>query len=99
MNQSRFREAAVPLERLRGTEARNLPVRITLIECYAKSGMKSELARELQAILELPGLSSADCLRLAKVLLEDQQRESAEVVLQHAIGMLPESAETHYDLG
>lgn len=99
MTENRFREAAVPLERLRGTEARNLPVRITLIECYAKSGMKSELAREIQAILELPGLSSADCLRLAKVLLEDQQRESAEVVLQHAIGMLPESAEAHYDLG
>jgi len=99
MAQNRFREAAAPLEKLRGMNARNLPVRITLMECYAKSGMKSELAQEVQAVLEMPGLTSADCLRLAKVLLEDRQRDPAEVVLQHGIGMSPESAEAHYDLG
>jgi tetratricopeptide (TPR) repeat protein len=99
MTQNRFREAALLLEKLRSIAARNLPLRFTLIECYAKSGMKSELAHEIQSILESPGLTSADSLRLAKVLLEDQQRESAEVVLQHAIGLAPESAEAHYDLG
>jgi tetratricopeptide (TPR) repeat protein len=74
-------------------------VRITLIDCYAKSGMRSQLAQAIQAVLDMPGLTSADCLRLAKVLLEDRQRDPAEVVLRHAIGMAPESAEAHYDLG
>jgi len=99
MAQKRFREAAGPLEKLRGMEGHNLPVRFTLIECYAKSGMRSELAHEIQAVFEMPGLTSVDCLRLAKVLLEDRQREPAEAVLQHATGMSPESAEAHYDLG
>ena len=99
MTQSRFREAAESLERLRGTEAGNLPVRFTLIECYAKAGMNSELAREVQAALELPGLTAAACLRLAKALLEENQRESAAIVLEHAVSMPPESAEAHYDLG
>jgi tetratricopeptide (TPR) repeat protein len=99
MAQGRFREAAAPLERLRAREAGNLPVRLTLIDCYSKAGMKSELAREVQAALELPGLTSSDCLRLAKMLLEDHQRESAGVVLEHAASMTPESAEAHYDLG
>src|SRR5262249_4212211 len=98
MAQKRFREAAGPLEKLRGMEGHNLPVRFTLIECYAKSGMRSELAHEIQAVFEMPGLTSVDCLRLAKVLLEDRQREPAEAVLQHATGMSPESAEAHYDL-
>jgi len=61
--------------------------------------MKGELAREIQAILDLPGLTSPDYLRLAKALLEDQQPESAEGVLRHATGMVPESPESHYDLG
>ncbi|HXJ39994.1 MAG TPA: tetratricopeptide repeat protein, partial [Bryobacteraceae bacterium] len=99
MTQERFRAAAGPLEKLRDMEARNLPVRFTLIECYAKSGMKSELAQEIQAVLKMPGLASADCLRLAKVLLEARQREAAELVLQRAAAMSPESAEAHYDLG
>jgi tetratricopeptide (TPR) repeat protein len=99
MTQSRFREAVAPLERLRGLESSNIAVRTTLIECYAKSGLKSELAREIQAILELPALASPDCLRLARALMEDQQPESAEVVLRHAAGITPESAESHYDLG
>jgi tetratricopeptide (TPR) repeat protein len=99
MSQKRFGKAAGPLEKLRGMETHNLAVRITLIECYAKSGMKSELAQEIHAVLEMQGLTSADCLRLAKVLLEDRQRDSAETVLQHAVGIPPESAEAHYDLG
>ena len=99
MTQARFREAAASLEKLRGLDTGNLPVRFTLMECYAKAGMKSELALEVQAALELPGLTSAACLRLAKILLEDNQRESAGIVLEHAISMTPDSAEAHYDLG
>jgi tetratricopeptide (TPR) repeat protein len=99
MTQARFRDAAAPLERLRGLEAGNLPVRFTLMECYAKAGMRSALAREVQAALELPELTSAACLRLAKVLLGENQRESAALVLEHAISLTPESAEAHFDRG
>src|SRR5712692_10894313 len=42
MAQNRFREAIPLLDTLRRIDARDLAVRTALIECFAKSGMKSE---------------------------------------------------------
>jgi superkiller protein 3 len=99
MAQKRFSEAATPLEKLRGKQEANLPLRFTLIDCYAKAGMLPELERELRSVLELPKMSVSDLLRLARMLIQDGRRENSEVVLQQAVTTAPDSAEAHYDLG
>ncbi|MFN7996856.1 MAG: tetratricopeptide repeat protein [Bryobacteraceae bacterium] len=97
--QERFREALEPLRLLRGKDARNFPVRVTLIECYLKAHLVDEAAGEIQSYLEIPDVPVNEQLKLAKVLLENNQAASAQAVLQNAVKTPPESPEAHYDLG
>lgn len=99
MAQQKFQEAVAPLTLLRGQDARNFPVRLALIECYLKSHMQDQAANEIQAYLSLPDVPVNDQLKLAKVLLENNQPASAQAVLQNAVRTPPESPEAHYDLG
>ncbi|MCU1276003.1 MAG: hypothetical protein JWO48_3434, partial [Bryobacterales bacterium] len=99
MAQNRFREAIGPLERLRDLDSRNFSVRMALVECYAKSGMETEVGKEVQAVVDFPDLTANVSLRLAKALLEGRQAEAAQVVLEHAVKAAPDLAEAHYDLG
>ena len=99
MAQKRFREAIGPLETLRDLDASNLSVRLALVECYTKTGMAPAVGKEIQAVVDFPGLTANASLRLAKALLEAGQANPAEVVLEHAVRIAPGSAEAHYDLG
>src|SRR5437879_12962628 len=76
--QKRFREAIGPLETLRDLDAGNLSVRLALVECYAKSGMTPAVGKEIQAVVEFPGLTANASLRLAKALLDAGQPEPAQ---------------------
>lgn len=99
MGQGNFREAIGPLEKLRALDGRNLPAHVALIECYAKSGMKDKADAEIQTFLKLPDASPEECLKLARVLLEDRQPQPARAVLEHVTSIAPESPEAHSDLG
>jgi tetratricopeptide (TPR) repeat protein len=99
MSRMQFRQALEPLKLLRGKDAQNLPVRAALIECYLKCGMKDEAATEIQAYMELPKLPVTDQLKLAKVLLDNNEPASAQALLENAVRTPPESPEAHYDLG
>src|SRR5713226_1090099 len=97
--QKQFREAIRPLETLREVDTRNLSVRMALVACYAKSGMGTEVGKEIRSIVDFPGLTADATLRLAKALLEAGQPEPAQIVLEHAVKISPGMAEAHYDLG
>lgn len=99
MGQKQFREAVGPLKLLRRVDAGNLPVRVALIECYLRSGMKDEAASDIQAYLEVPNVPAGEQLKLAKVLLENNEPASAQALLESAVRTPPELPEAHYDLG
>jgi len=99
MAQQQFREAVAPLKVLRLTDPGSLPARVALIECYLKTKMPDEAAQEIQAYLEQPTVPVNDQLKLAKVLLENNEPASAQAVLQTAVKTPPEFPEAHYDLG
>jgi tetratricopeptide (TPR) repeat protein len=99
MAQNRFREAVPSLERLCRAKPLDLAAHAALLGCYAKARMDNEVARETEAILGLPDLTAAEGLRLAKMLLDDQQTESARMILARVTKLAPESTEAHYDLG
>ena len=65
-------------------------VRMALIECYLKSGKQDDAAKEIQAYLELPDVPTTDQLKLAKVLLENNEPASAQALLVSAVKTSPE---------
>lgn len=99
METGKFREAIPFLQKLRALGVTDLSVSVALIESYLKAGMNEEGKREIQSLLQSPTVSSMDQLKLAKVLVEDKQPEAAQLVLEHAVRISPESAEAHAQLG
>lgn len=98
MAQNRYRDAVAPLERLMRASPGVLAVRTTLIECLAKTDMRDELSREVKALIAA-GSSLPESLKTAKSLVDDKQTDAAQLMLQHAVEIAPDSAEAHYDLG
>ncbi len=99
MEAGKFREAIEPLEKLETLKGPDLSVRVALIECYLKAGLKSEGERELRALLEAPNVTADDEIKLAGVLVEDKQPDVAQEVLEQTTRSSPDSAEAHARLG
>jgi len=99
MRTQRYGEAVAPLRRLVSAKGSDLSVRSALIECLVKSGRNSEARNETQEFLRIPGATESDKFDLAKVLFENGDLDSAQVVLQHLVASSPESADAHGKLG
>jgi len=99
MEAGKFHEALAPLAKLKALNSSGLPVRVSLIECYLKGGMQDDGERELKEFFETPGATSEEALKLAKVLMEDQQPAAAREVLEHVVQVSPDSADAHAMLG
>ncbi len=99
METGKFREAIPLLQKLRALGTSDVSVRVALIESYLKGGMKDEGEREIQSYLHSPNATPAEQLKLAKVLIEDKQPESAQIVLEHIVKVSPDSADAHAQLG
>jgi tetratricopeptide (TPR) repeat protein len=99
METGKFREAIPFLQKLRALETADLSVGVALIESYFKAGLQEEGKREIQAFLQAPNVTSADHVKLAKVLIEDKQPDTAQFVLEHVVKASPDLAEAHAQLG
>lgn len=99
MEAGKFREAIPFLQKLRALGTADLSVGVALIESYLKAGMNEEGKKEIDAFLRAPSVKSTDQLKLAKVLIEDQQPIAAQSVLEHVVKTSPDSAEAHAQLG
>jgi tetratricopeptide (TPR) repeat protein len=99
MEAGQFREAIAPLQKLMKLGTTDLSVRVALIESYLKCGMTVEGEREISSFLQIPSATSADKLKLAKVLIEDKQPAEAQSVLEHVARASPDLAEVHALLG
>jgi tetratricopeptide (TPR) repeat protein len=99
MEKERFREAIAPLQKLSTRGTPDLSVRVALIESYFKGDMKEQGGREIESFLQAPQATTADQLKLAKVLIEDKQPEAAQLVLEHVVKASPDSVEAHAQLG
>jgi protein O-GlcNAc transferase len=99
MEMGKFREAIAPLQKLRGLGASDPSVRVAVIESYLKGGMNVEGETEIRSFLQAPNATSADKLKLAKVLIEDKQLKEAQLVLEHVVRVSPDSDDAHAQLG
>jgi len=99
MEAGKFREAIDPLGKLKALGDPDLSVRVSLIECYFREDMKSEGERELRAFLAAPNVTVDDKIKLARVLVENQQPDAAREILEQAVSLSPDSAEAHAQLG
>ena len=99
MGAGRYREAIEPLTRVKAKKSSELPVRIALIESFAKGGMVNEADRETKELLESPIASSTEKIELAALLVKDKVPLLAEETLRNALNSSPDLAEGHALLG
>ncbi len=99
MDTGKFREAIVPLRKMRSLDGSDLPTRAALIECFLKAAMLEDGKREIEEFLKMPNVSPDEKLKLAKLLMEDKLPEFALPILQQVVEALPDSAEAHGKLG
>jgi len=57
MEEGKYREALEPLAKLKARNSADSSVRVALIECYLKGGMRAEGEREIQSFLQTSGVS------------------------------------------
>jgi Flp pilus assembly protein TadD len=99
MRTGRYKAAVEPLQRLKKTKNSDLSVRAALVEAYVKSGLKTEGEGELDEILKSSIASDSDKLRIANLLLEDQEPDAAKEVLERTASNQPDSAPAFWKLG
>lgn len=99
MNKGQFKQALLPLQKLRVLRPDQLPVRVSLIECQMKAGLREEALQELRAFLDTSTLTIHDRLKTAGVFTESHVPEAAEIVLKDTVRRYDESAEAHGGLG
>lgn len=95
VNGGKFRDAIVPLRKLRMLDDSDLPTRATLIECYLKEGMDEQGKQEIQAYLAAPNASAEDKLKLAKLLVADKFLDFAQLILTSELQLAADSPEAH----
>ena len=99
MNRGQFKQALIPLQKLRALRPDQLPVRVSLVECEMKAGLRENAQQELRAFLDTPGLTVHDRIKTAGVFMESQVPEAAEIVLKDTVRRYDDSAEAHAGLG
>ena len=99
MQQGAFVEAVIPLERLKEMRPDDVSARATLIEADLRAGFKSKGENEIDELLSSHVVTLPQGLALAKLLLADQETDSARRVLESLTSSWPTSAEAHGELG
>jgi tetratricopeptide (TPR) repeat protein len=99
INAGKFKEAIDRLQVLKKTSPSDISIQVALVDAYFKVGMSADGDRETREALGSPTLSETAGLALAKVLVEDKQRDTAQRVLEEIAIKWPESAEAHGELG
>jgi tetratricopeptide (TPR) repeat protein len=94
-----YREALVPLERLREITPDDVSVRATLVDAYLKAGMDSKGESEVEDLLSSHLFTLPQGLALAKLLVADQKTDSARRVLESLTISWSDSAAAHGELG
>src|ERR1035437_4237272 len=84
IQQGDFRHAIEPLKRLENLQPADVSTRATLIEAYAKTGMKNEVVEETGKLLSANLANMQEELSLARLLLSNGEGMAAVKVLQHA---------------
>jgi len=95
----RNKAAIEPLQKLKKARNSDLPVRVALVEAYLDSGLKTKGEGELNELLGSPITSDSDKLRIANLLLEDQELDAAEIVLERLASDQPDTAAAFGKLG
>lgn len=99
MQRGEFREATIPLERLKGLQPSEVSTRATLIEAYLKAGLKKKGEDEIDTLMTSRLATLPQGLALARLLLHDKETDAARRVLESLRDAWPNSAETHGELG
>jgi tetratricopeptide (TPR) repeat protein len=99
MQREDFRDALIPLERLREIRPGDVSTRATLVEAYLKAGLKSKGENEMDDLMNSHLATLPDGLALAKLLLSDREADAARRVLEYLRGSWPTSAAAHGELG
>jgi tetratricopeptide (TPR) repeat protein len=99
MNAGQFKQALVPLRKLRALRPDQLSVRVSLIECEMKAGLSQDAHQELQGFLDTPGLTIRDRIKTAGVFMENHVPDATETVLKDTVQRYDDSAEAHGALG
>lgn len=99
IDSGKLKEAIDRLQVLKKTSPSDVSIKVALVDAYFKAGMSSDGEKETEEALGSSTLSETAGLALAKVLIEDKQRETAQRVLEELAIKWPESAETHGELG
>ncbi len=96
--QGKFREALVPLERLKELTPADVSARATLVEAYIKAGMTSSSETEIHELLSSSFFTLPQGLALTRLLVADGEVDPAQRVLESLIRSWPRSAEVHGEL-
>lgn len=99
MRADRYKAALERLQRLKKTKDSDLSVRVALVEAYLKSGLKTKGDGELDELLKSSIATDSDKLRIANLLLEDQEPDAAEKVPERSVSNQPDSAPAFWKLG
>jgi len=99
MEVHRYREAIVPLEKVKARAPSNCSVRQALIQSYLKAGLNPQGSEEIQEFVDTRECSLSDQLDLAKLLVADRQPDAARWVLEHIVQITPHLAEARAGLG
>ena len=99
MQRGAFREALIPLERLKGKKPEDVSVRATLIEAYLKAGLKNKGGNEIDELMSSHTITLSQGLELANLLVAHEEADAAQRVFESLRSTWPNSAEVHGELG
>ncbi len=95
----KYREAIVPLEKVKTRWPSNCSIRRALIQCYLKAGLNPRGSEEIQEFVNGRKCSPSDQIDLAKLLVEDKQLDAARWVLEHVVQVAPDLPDARAGLG
>ena len=99
MRAGRCEQALGPLKKLRILQPDSSAVRLSLIKCALAQGLKQDAEREIQSLVEAPGVSLDDRMKAAQMLVESHAPGAAEAVLKDTVRRYDTSVEAHAGLG
>jgi tetratricopeptide (TPR) repeat protein len=88
-----------PLLKLKGVPELTLPARVSLIECYLKTGDRQQADRETDDFLQAGIAGPEDETKLGALLIEGGDPEAAERVLRASLDRQPDQAKACAALG
>lgn len=94
-----YKAAIAPLQALKDDPKLGISPRVSLIECYLKSGQEAEAERESDYIIKANMATPADQTKIAALLLENAAPGPAEKLLRNSLSMDPNQANANGALG